>query len=350
VTDQGAPGRRPGDRVPPGMKLELGLSANAADDDLQFALQLGLEYVQVTGPGRGAPELNGAAPGTFLPDYDYLARVRERFDAAGLRIYNWGNWRSDSIILGLPDRDAVIAGYCEMLRALARVGIPCTTYAHWSVIPELFRTAAEPIRGGARAAAFDAANAAPAVAHLRYGREFSEDEIWDNYAYFVERAAPAAAAAGVLIAMHPDDPPLPRVAGVPRCIFSSFAGYQRALEIADSPNVGVCLCTGCWLEGGERMGATLLEAIDAFGRQGKLFHIHFRNVSAALPHFVETYVDAGYMDMYAVVRALRRVGYRGGVAPEHTPEMVGQRRVGTAYTYGYVKALIERANAEPAAP
>jgi len=346
VTDQGETGRRPGDRVPPGMKLELGMSANATDEDLRLALQLGLEYVQVTGPGSGAPELKGAAPGTFLPDYEYLARVRERFDAAGLRIYNWGNWRSDSIILGLPDRDAVIAGYCEMLRALARVGIPCTTSAHWSVIPELFRTEAEPIRGGARAAAFDAGKAAAAVARLRYGREYSEAEIWDNYAYFVARAAPAAEAAGVLVAMHPDDPPLPVVAGVPRCIFSSFAGYERALAIADSPNVGVCLCTGCWLEGGERMGATLLEAVDAFGRQGKLFHVHFRNVSAPLPHFVETYVDAGYMDMYAVIRALRRVEYRGGVAPEHTPEMVGQRRVGTAYTCGYVKALIERADAE----
>jgi len=323
VTDQGETGRRPGDRVPPGMKLELGMSANATDEDLRLALQLGLEYVQVTGPGSGAPELKGAAPGTFLPDYEYLARVRERFDAAGLRIYNWGNWRSDSIILGLPDRDAVIAGYCEMLRALARVGIPCTTYAHWSVIPELFRTEAEPIRGGARAAAFDAGKAAAAVARLRYGREYSEAEIWDNYAYFVAR-----------------------VVRVPRCIFSSFAGYERALAIADSPNVGVCLCTGCWLEGGERMGATLLEAVDAFGRQGKLFHVHFRNVSAPLPHFVETYVDAGYMDMYAVIRALRRVEYRGGVAPEHTPEMVGQRRVGTAYTCGYVKALIERADAE----
>jgi mannonate dehydratase len=198
------------------------------------------------------------------------------------------------------------------------------------------------------AAAFDVEKAAAAVAHLRYGREYSEAEVWDNYAYFVERAAPAAEAAGVLVAMHPDDPPLPRVAGVPRCIFSSFAGYERALEIADSPNVGVCLCTGCWLEGGDGMGKSVVEAALAFGAAGKLFHVHFRNVSAPLPHFVETFVDDGYMDMYAVIQALRRVEYRGGVAPEHTPEMVGQRRVGTAYTYGYVKALIERANAESA--
>src|SRR6185436_6707805 len=91
----------------------------------------------------------------FIPSYDYLARLAERFDRAGLKIYNWGNWRNDAIILGLPNRDEVIDGYCGMLRSLARVGIPCTTYAHWSVIPELFRTEEEPIRGGGRAAAFD---------------------------------------------------------------------------------------------------------------------------------------------------------------------------------------------------
>jgi len=349
VTDQGETGRRPGDRVPPGMKLELGMSANATDEDLRLALQLGLEYVQVTGPGSGAPELKGAAPGTFLPDYEYLARVRERFDAAGLRIYNWGNWRSDSIILGLPDRDAVIAGYCEMLRALARVGIPCTTYAHWSVIPELFRTEAEPIRGGARAAAFDAGKAAAAVARLRYGREYSEAEIWDNYAYFVARAAPAAEAAGVLVAMHPDDPPLPVVAGVPRCIFSSFAGYERALAIADSPNVGVCLCVGCWLEGGELMGATPEEAIRTFGEQQKLFKIHFRNVDQPLPHFVETFIDDGYKDMYLVMKALQDVGFKGVVIPDHIPRMAGDGSRGTAFTLGYMKALLARAEAEAGA-
>jgi mannonate dehydratase len=343
-------GVKPVPAVAPGIKIEPGMSADAPDDELQLARQMGFEYVQVYGPGSGSPDLSGAAPGTFIPSYDYLARVVERFQRAGLKIYNWGNWRNEAIIRGLPHRDEVIAGYAGMLRALGRVGIPCTTYAHWSVVPELFRTEAEPIRGGARAPGFDVAKASPVLAQLRHGREYSEQEIWDNFAYFITRAAPAAEDAGVWIAMHPDDPPLPSVAGVPRCIFSSFAGYERALEIADSPNVGVCLCTGCWLEGGEGMGKGVVEAIHAFGAMGKLFHVHFRNVSAPLPHFVETFVDAGYMDMYLVMKALREVDYRGGVAPEHTPAMAGQRRTGVAFTFGYVKALLERANAEVGGP
>jgi hypothetical protein len=36
---------------------------------------------------------------------------------------------------------------------------------------------------------------------------------------------------------------------------------KRALEIADSPNVGMCLCVGCWLEGGPLMGKDVIETI-----------------------------------------------------------------------------------------
>ena len=108
-------------------------------------------------------------------------------------------------------------------------------------------------------------------------------------------------------------------------LFSTFERYQRALEIADSPNVGVCLCVGCWLEGGELMGATPEEAIRNFGEQQKLFKVHFRNVDEPLPHFVETFIDDGYKDMYQVMKALQEVGFRGVVIPDHIPRMADDR-------------------------
>ena len=147
------------------------------------------------------------------------------------------------------------------------------------------------------------------------------------------------------IGIHPDDPPVPELGGVPRCIFSSFDGYERALEIADSPNVGVCLCVGCWLEGGEQMGKDVLETIRTFGERGKLFKVHLRNVDRPLPHFVEAFLDDGYMDMYQVVQALREVNFEGVMIADHIPSMDEDRRVGTAYSIGYMKALLERANA-----
>ena len=181
---------------------------------------------------------------------------------------------------------------------------------------------------------------------LSHGRRYSEDEIWENYRCFIEQVVPVAEETGVLIGIHPDDPPVPELAGVPRCIFSSFDGYRRALEIADSPNVGVCLCTGCWLEGGDGMGRDILETIRYFGTRGKLFKVHLRNVDAPLPHFVETFLDNGYMDMYKVMRALREANFDGVAIPDHIPLILDDYRMSQAFTVGYMRALLERANEE----
>jgi mannonate dehydratase len=164
--------------------------------------------------------------------------------------------------------------------------------------------------------------------------------------YFIKQVVPVAEEFGVRIGIHPDDPPVPELGGIPRCIFSSFEGYKRALEIADSPNVGMCLCVGCWLEGGEMMGKDVLETIRYFGNLGKLFKIHFRNVEAPLPHFVETFLNSGYMDMYKVMKALRDVDFDGVVIADHIPRMGSGGWLGTAYTVGYMQALLERANQE----
>ena len=105
------------------------------------------------------------------------------------------------------------------------------------------------------------------------------DEIWENYTYFIKQVAPVAEETGVRIGIHPDDPPVPVLAGVPRCVFSNFAGYKRAMEIADSPNVGICLRCGTWLEGGKKLtGKDPEEMIRHFGAR-KIWKIHFRNVS-----------------------------------------------------------------------
>jgi len=60
---------------------------------------------------------------------------------------------------------------------------------------------------------------------------------------------------------------VPMLAGVPRCIFGTFEGYKKALEIANSSHVGVCFCVGTWLEGGDLMGADVVSAITV-GRKG----------------------------------------------------------------------------------
>ena len=148
------------------------------------------------------------------------------------------------------------------------------------------------------------------------------------------------------VGIHPDDPPGLTLGGVPQPIFSSFDGYKRALEIADSPNIGLCLCLGCWLEGGHSMGQGPLEAIRYFGGLGKIFKVHYRTVDRPLPHFIEAFVDDGYFDMYQAMKALGEVGFDGVSIPDHIPLMAGDGRVGTAFTIAWMKAAVLRANAE----
>jgi mannonate dehydratase len=327
--------------IEPGCKIAAQMSPEPAERDLAFVKQMGVEYVVLWTGGDKA-------------SYAYYASRRELFEQAGLSVYGFGSrsvHNQDAIVLNLPNRDAKIEEYIAHLRNLGRAGIPYTTYAHMA--NGIWSTEREQTRGGASARGFDLARAQhghwDGVLYempLTHGRVYTEDEIWENYTYFIKAVTPIAEDAGVRIGIHPDDPPVRELGGVPRPIFSSFEGYKRALEIADSPNVGMCLCVGCWLEGGEGMGQDVLETIRYFGGQEKLFKIHFRNVSAPLPHFVETFLDDGYMDMYQVVRALREVEFDGVMIADHIPMMADDQRVGTAFSIGYMKALLERAEAE----
>ena len=88
----------------------------------------------------------------------------------------------------------------------------------------------------------------------------------------------------------------------------------------------------------------MLETIAEFGRQKKLFKVHFRNVDRPLPHFVETFIDNGYMDMSKVMKALQAASFDGVVIADHIPQMDNDPRIGTAYSIGYMNALVRWAN------
>ena len=328
-----APARRALEPLPPGIKISLQVPTDPSDEDLQFAQQLGVGYVSIpTGGDRATAE-------NFL-------RLKQKVERTGLRVWNIGNsnvHNMPEVTLNLPGRDRKIEEYKQYLRNLAQAGIRYTTYAHMG--NGIWSGPRESTRGGAAARAFDLAGGGKGFwreqvfeGPLTHGRKYSQEEIWENYTYFIRQVAPLAEELGIRIGIHPDDPPVPELGGVPRCIFSSFDGYVRALEVANSPNVGVCLCVGCWLEGGKLMGKDVSEAIRYFTRRDRLWKVHFRNVNAPLPHFVETFIDNGYYDMYKVMRALADSEYRGVVIADHVPGMVGARTA-WAYSVGYIRAL-----------
>ena len=55
--------------------------------------------------------------------------------------------------------------------------------------------------------------------------------MWANYAYFISAVLPVAEEAGVKLALHPDDPPVPMLGGVAR-LFHEPAGFKRAWELS----------------------------------------------------------------------------------------------------------------------
>ena len=324
----------------PGIQIGTQLSPEASDEDIRFARQLGIEWV-TTGLPAGEHSV-----------HNYLT-LRNRFEARGLKIYRIANPRCqnmEEVTLGLPGREERIEEFLAYIRNLGKAGVYHATYAHMA--NGIWRTGREAVRGGAMHSAFHLHEAKAGSwggraweGRFTHGRLYTKEELWDAYTYFIRKVVPVAEEAGVCIGVHPDDPPAYPLGGVPRCIFGNFEGYKRAMEIAGSPNVGMTLCVGTWLEGGEAMGVDVVEAIRYFGKREKLFHVHFRNITAPMPDgFAETYLDDGYMDMYRVMRAFREVEFDGVIISDHLPRMVGGRRAAEAFSIGYMKALVQAVN------
>jgi len=355
--------------MPPGIKLGTG-AQNPTEENMLYLKELGVTWISSADITPATATVEG------------FTRMRQQWEAGGFKVYNESARIAPNgnaiicvpeVVLNLPGRDEKIEEYLNYIRFLGEAGIPYMTYAHMG--NGLWRSGQRPLPRGYVGSDCDLsspdfhggwAGTVYKTGTLSHGRVFTKDEIWDNYTYFMKKVAPVAEESGVRIGIHPDDPPAPILAGVPH-IFSSFEDYKRAIGIANSPNVGVCLCCGTWLEGGPRMGAEPPEVIRYFAPKGKLFKIHFRNVTAPLPHFTETLMDDGYYNMYKIMEALVEVNFDGLVIPDHVPELgvppgekQGRERgpasvsgsggefrpsPGLAYSLGYLNATLKAAQA-----
>jgi mannonate dehydratase len=308
---------------------------NAPDADLLFCRQIGLRWVRVL-----CADLD--------PSVDALRGVQQRLADHGLRIWSavHGASRSLRIQLGQAGRDEDIETYRTLLRSLGTLGIPIAAY---DFHPGNTFTTARVAYHGYQVREFDLDVFRAQAEEMRFGRQIAADEMWANYRYFLHAVLPVAEEAGVMLALHPDDPPLAQMNGVAK-LFYHVDGYRRALQIAKgSRSWGINLCVGTWAEGGAQMGQSILGMIEEFGRPGRIGDVHYRNVSAALPHFLETLPDDGYVDMLDVMRALHRVGYRGAIYPDHIPQLSGDdpfRRGGLAYAVAHMRTVLRQVNAE----
>ncbi len=243
--------------------------------------------------------------------------------------------------LGLPGRDEEIAATCDMIRNMGRLNIPVWCY-EWMPVFNWSRTSGTiPARGGAVVTGYD--NSYMENAPLTDAGEVTEEQLWDNLKYFLEKVVPVAEEANVKLAMHPDDPPLSPIRGLGR-IMRSIDNYQRLLDIIPSPVNGICLCQGNFT----LMTDDLPDVIRHFGAQEKIFFVHFRDVRGTPEKFVETFHDEGQTDMHACMQAYKDINFEGVLRPDHVPTMQGDSNddpgyssIGRLFAIGYIKGLRE---------
>jgi mannonate dehydratase len=123
-------------------------------------------------------------------------------------------------------------------------------------------------------------------------------------------------------------------------------GFKKLIDLYDSPYNGLNFCVGCMSEQCESPAEEIYDIIRYFGERKRIFNIHYRNIKGGLRKFTEVFPDEGDVDMLKVLRTLKEVDYPYMIMPDHVPQISGPepRRVGFAYTFGYIHAMLQAVN------
>jgi mannonate dehydratase len=249
--------------------------------------------------------------------------------------------------LGTAERDGDIAFIQRLVRSMGAAGVPVLCYNFMST-GDMTRTRyAAADRGGALVNRFDLAEYEQSQPTANSDAAISEEAMWNNLKYFLDRIVPVAEQAGVKLAMHPDDPPgLPQLHGQPR-IMGSIEQFERLVQLVPNPVNGICFCQGCFSE----MGVDVPAAIRRLA--GHIHYVHFRDVKGCTPSFHETFHDCGQTDMPAAMRAYRDIGFDGVMRPDHVPVLEGETGDASGYTMlgrlfavGYMRGLMQAVASE----
>lgn len=299
------------------------------------AVQLGVTDA-VSGLPHSVPE------GPFVWDFPSLLHLKQRFADAGLTLSVIESSPPMNLIrLGLPGRDEEIEQICQLLTNMGAVGIRVWCYNFMAVFG-WFRTSTTTLaRGGALVTSYD--HELMRDAPLTEFGTVSQERLWDNFAYFLERVVPIAEQARVKLALHPDDPPISPIRGIAR-IFTIVEALQRAVELVPSEYNGITFCQGTIAT----MGADIPAAIHFFGQRQKIHFVHFRDIRGTATRFVETFHDNGQTDMLEAMRCYQEIDFNGPMRPDHVPTLEGDDNItpgyttrGRLYAIGYMRGLME---------
>lgn len=353
------------------MKLGLGLYRHTLNRDYyDFARQAGCTHVVVhlvdyfnqgtTNPRNNQPTGDKYKPWgvagdpTKLWTAEELKQLRKEIEDAGLTLAAIENidpahWHN--VLLDGPQRPLHIENVKTIIRRMGEAGIPVLGY-NFSLGGVCGRITGPFGRGGAITLGMDGPADVPIpngmVWNMIYDMDAppgdlpltSREELWHRLERFLEEIVPVAEESGVSMAAHPDDPPMPMIRQQPRLVYQPYM-YQRLIDAVPSKSNALDLCVGTIAEMTE---GDVYDAVDQYSKQGKIAYIHLRNVIGKVPHYRESFIDDGNVDMSRILAILQRNGFEGVIIPDHAPQMTcaAPWHAGMAHTLGFMAGALAK--------
>ena len=260
------------------------------------------------------------------------------------------------VVSGGPKRDELIEDLIVQIKDMARAGVSILGYSWMPLGP--IRTEPITIRGDASATAFNEKSnnlelAGKNSIKIQHSDDFpindilhlTSDMLWQNLEYWIKAVTPVAEEEGIRLGIHPDDPPVENLGGVPR-IMTNFDAFKRLIEIYPSDSNAIEFCQGTFSE----MDEDIYEMIEYFASRNKILYVHFRNVSAPTPNeFHEEFINTGYVDMVKAMKIYKDAGYDGCFMDDHCPDIYNDQEFpgnlggyrSRIFAQGYIQGLLD---------
>jgi mannonate dehydratase len=350
------------------MKLGLGLYRHQLDaEHFRFARQCGCTHLVVHWVDyfRSARNQPGDQPcgddsgwglagdPNQLWTVEQLSALKREVNAAGLELeaienFDPAHWHD--VLLDGPKKTAQLENLKTIVRAVGRAGIPIIGY-NFSIAGVAGRIKGNFARGNAEAVGMNGPCNTPLPRGMAWNMVYDPQappgdepsatpaQLWQRLNDFLDALIPVAEEAGVVLAAHPDDPPMPTIRAQPRLVYQPQL-YQRLIDLNASPSNALEFCIGTLAEMTE---GNLYDAVDTYSRQGKIAYVHLRNVHGKVPTYKETFIDDGDVDVLRVLKILKKNNFDGVIIPDHAPQMscAAPWHAGMAFALGYIRAALQ---------
>ncbi|MFI3116227.1 MAG: mannonate dehydratase [Clostridia bacterium] len=343
------------------MKVGIGVRlGNRTDKNyLQFASQVGAPYAIISWPDKEI------IPSAFEKPWpvEELQNLKKFYAENGMKIEGFENIMPEyyyKVLLDMPGKQEQMDYIKTCISNMGKAGIPVMGY-NFTLSGVIARASGNWARGGAETVRFTLANA-PVNDEVPAGTIFDRvmfdapkgnrpeitlEEITQSRDWFLSELMPVAEEAGVKLAAHPEDPPVPKLRNTARILINPER-FDEMFAKFDSPSNCIEFCQGTFAETGE----DVYDIIRHFASKDKIGYVHFRNIKGNLksevPEYTEAFIDEGDIDMVRALKIYKECNYTGMFMPDHTPDVSisNPTAIGMAHAIGYIRGIMKTLDIE----